>query len=120
MLIAIVGPGGKILGWTSKVPEVQGMILRHAEAERLLGGGLSCTYVQIDDRDDATRAGAPPEWNGPWRCIAICSDGADLGAKRSDRRRGAASGAAVNPARRLDGQQELPHGRRHGRNEELR
>lgn len=80
MLIPIVGSGRKILGWTDKVPEFQGANLRHADAERLLSGPVSCAYVEIDNWADARRAGAPPEWNGPWRCLAICSDHAGLGA----------------------------------------
>jgi hypothetical protein len=79
MQIPIIGGGGKILGWTDQVPELQGTNLRHAEAERLLGGAVSCTYVQIDNRADALRAGAPPGWNGPWRCLAICGDHAGVG-----------------------------------------
>lgn len=80
MQIPIVSDAGKILGWTDQVPELQGTNLRHAEAERLLGGPVSCTYVQIDNEADAQRAGAPKEWNGPWRCLAICSDHAGVGA----------------------------------------
>jgi hypothetical protein len=76
MHIPIVRDGGKILGWTDQVPELQGATLRHPAAERLLGGGVSCSYVQIDNLADARRAGAPPDWTGPWRCLAICSDGA--------------------------------------------
>ncbi len=82
MKIPIVRNGGQILGWTDQVPELQGANLRHADAERLLGGPVSCTYVQIDNRADARRAGAPPDWTGPWRCLAICSDHAGPGAKR--------------------------------------
>jgi hypothetical protein len=74
MQIPIVCDARKIVGWTSQVPEATGSALRHAEAERLLGGPISCVYVEIDNPHDALRAGAPPEWSGPWRCLAICRD----------------------------------------------
>jgi hypothetical protein len=80
MQIPIVRDGGRIIGWTDQGPEFEGTKLRHREAERLLGGAVACTYVQIDNRADAQRAGAPPEWSGPWRCLAICSDHARAGA----------------------------------------
>ena len=75
MLIPIVGDAKRIVGWTDKVPRYHGTILRHPEAEALLGRAITCTYVEIDRGPDALRAGAPPDWNGPWRCLALC--GAD-------------------------------------------
>jgi hypothetical protein len=73
MQIPIVS-ASEIIGWTEEIPEFFGSALRHAEAERLVGGEVRCVYVEIEDRAAARRAGAPPEWDGAWRCLALCSD----------------------------------------------
>ena len=104
MLIPIVGNGGGILGWTDKAPEYHGITLRHAEAEALLGRTISCGYIEIERPADAERAGAPPGWNGPWRCLALC--GADaIGVGRAPKeiaKRIAGRVGSRGTARRLD------------------
>ena len=80
--IPIVNRNRRIVGWTHDTPETIGASLRHAEAERLVGGAVTATYVQISDRVAAGRAGAPLGWNGPWRCLAIIAvDDADGGVR---------------------------------------
>jgi hypothetical protein len=71
--VPIVNDRSEIVGWTEKAPVVHGTMLCHEDAERLVGP-LAVLYVQIDNHGAAVRAGAPPDWNGPWRCLALCSD----------------------------------------------
>ena len=70
--VPIVNERCEIVGWTEKSPVVNGAELRHADAERLVGP-IAALYVQIENRADAVLAGAPPRWNGPWHCLALCS-----------------------------------------------
>lgn len=74
MEFPILDRKGRLIGWTHQSPKL-GNALRHAYAELLAGGSVVCVYVQIDDPADAKRAGAPPGWNEPWRCLALCSAG---------------------------------------------
>jgi len=74
MSIPIVGADRKIVGWTDRIPEIIGASLRHAEAEKLVGGRIVAIYIEIDNPLDAAKAGAPKEWRGTWRCLAICSE----------------------------------------------
>jgi hypothetical protein len=104
MLIPIVGDGGRIVGWTSEVPEYQGVSLRHEEAEALLSRPIACTYVEIEAPADAQRAGAPLGWNGPWRCLALCNADA-VGAGRGASEFGtkvAGEAGSRGTARRID------------------
>ena len=81
--VPIVDRSCRIVGWTSASPETVGAILRHAEAEKLLGGPVTGIYVQIADPAAAERAGAPAGWDAPWRCIAIVALG-DAGRHRKE------------------------------------
>jgi len=72
--IPIIDARRRIVGWTNIAPEYRGALLHHAEAERLVGGPVLCAYVQIEESHDANRAGAPPAWNGAWRCLGLCSE----------------------------------------------
>lgn len=71
--IPIVNDRREIAGWTDVQPKVFGSTLRHTEAERLVGGSIICVYVEIEDSATALQAGAPPGWQGQWRCLALCS-----------------------------------------------
>ncbi len=73
MSIPIVDAHGRIVGWTDVTPEFRGASLHQPEAERLLGAAYLAAYVRIEDAEDAERAGAPPGWQGGWRCLALCS-----------------------------------------------
>src|SRR5690349_161658 len=73
--IPIVDECLRIVGWTYHVPMVSGYTLRHSEAEALLGGPVDCAFIEIDQRTDAVRAGAPFNWCGPWRCLALVPRG---------------------------------------------
>lgn len=73
MEFPILDREGRLIGWTHQGPELGNALVRHAYAELLTGGSIVCVYVQIDDPADAKRAGAPPGWNEPWRCLALCS-----------------------------------------------
>lgn len=64
----------RIIGWTTRAPESTGMTIRHAEAEKVVGGAVTCAYVEIADHEAAARAGAPADWRGPWRCLAIVAE----------------------------------------------
>lgn len=64
----------RLVGWTRQGPEFRGPRLHHPIAERLVGGPVLCTYVEIEDPADATRAGAPRDWKDPWRCLALCAE----------------------------------------------
>lgn len=63
----------EVIGWTCTSPEFLNGELRHFEAEAILGGHVLAVYVRLDNVDDARRAGAPPDWNNPWRCLGLCS-----------------------------------------------
>ena len=69
--VPIVDENRRIVGWTSEGPEAGASGTRHAAAEKLIGGPVTCAYVQISDRRAAACAGAPADWNEPWRCLAI-------------------------------------------------
>jgi len=70
--IPIVNDALEIVGWTGLPPAVEGGRLRHAEAERLLGGTIFCTQVALTGADQIRRAGGPAGWVGPWCCLALC------------------------------------------------
>jgi hypothetical protein len=70
----IIDGVGRIVGWTRDIPAVSSGRIVHAQAEAALRGPVTCTYVQITDRAAATRAGAPPGWPEPWRCLAFVPD----------------------------------------------
>ena len=55
--VPIVDRNHRIVGWTSEPSPTT----------------TSCTYIEINDMELAERAGAPPGWNAPWRCVAIMS-----------------------------------------------
>jgi hypothetical protein len=75
--IPIVDGLRRIVGWTDQGPQVIGLSLRHLEAESLLGGPVSCAYIELEG-ENALAAGAPPTWRGPWRCVAIIDQRAEL------------------------------------------
>jgi hypothetical protein len=64
-----------VVGWTAAAPEMSRGMLRHAEAERIFGGPITCVYVELETLEDAIAAGAPAHWRGPWRCLAIAPEG---------------------------------------------
>jgi len=70
--VPIVGAGHDIVAWTATAPVIGNGRLRHAEAERVLGGPIFCTQIALTRADDIARAGGPPNWRGPWRCLALC------------------------------------------------
>lgn len=72
--IPIFDQNGGLVGWTSQRPEYSGSRLYHSDAERLVGGSVVTKYVQISDPTYAKRAGAPPGWKDPWRCLALCAE----------------------------------------------
>jgi hypothetical protein len=74
MSIPIVNADRKIVGWTEVIPEVFGAVLRHSDAERLVGGKIAAIYVEVLNTEDAEKAGAPANWKGVWRCLALCSE----------------------------------------------
>lgn len=71
--VPIVNDRREIVGWTDTPPLLRGGTICHDEAEALVGT-LIAQYVQINDHEAAIRAGAPQDWRGPWRCLALCSD----------------------------------------------
>lgn len=73
MELPIFDRQSRLVGWTRRNPEVGSVRLRHAYAELLVGCTVGGVYVEIEDPADAKRAGAPPGWKGPWRCLALCS-----------------------------------------------
>jgi hypothetical protein len=74
MSIPIVGEDRTIVGWTDTIPHIIGASLRHAEAEKLLGGRIVAIYIEVENPLDAAKAGAPKDWRGVWRCLALCSE----------------------------------------------
>jgi hypothetical protein len=74
MAIPIVDAQRRIIGWSGITPELRGATLFQPEAERILGTPIVAMYVRIEDPEDARRAGAPPGWQGGWRCLALCSE----------------------------------------------
>ena len=71
--IPIVDNGLHIVGWTFEAPTIRLDAVFHEQAESRLGERVQTRQVQIVVSDDMERAGAPPDWTGPWRCFAICS-----------------------------------------------
>ncbi|MCW5773683.1 MAG: hypothetical protein KIT16_18720 [Rhodospirillaceae bacterium] len=61
-----------VIGWTETAPVIEGGILRHRDAERLLGGPIFCTQIALARPGDIVRAGGPSAWRGAWRCLALC------------------------------------------------
>jgi hypothetical protein len=72
-LIPIVDANRQIVGWTAAAPNVMGIELRHAEAERLVGGRIVSRRVELVRRQDIVRAGGPKRWSAPWVCLALMS-----------------------------------------------
>jgi hypothetical protein len=70
--IPIVDAAHALVGWTDTAPIVENGRLRHAKAERLLGGAIFCTQIALIRREEIVRAGGPADWVGPWRCLALC------------------------------------------------
>ena len=70
--IPIVGGAHEVVGWTDQAPVIENGRLRHAEAERVLGGPIFCTQVALTSPAEIMRAGGPANWTGPWRCLALC------------------------------------------------
>jgi hypothetical protein len=70
-MIPIIDKKRRIIGWSKESPYYVAGVLHHPEAEDLLGGAVIATFVQIDG-EEAAKAGAPPNWPGPWRCIGLC------------------------------------------------
>jgi hypothetical protein len=70
----IMDRGGRVVGWTREIPAVNSGRMAHPAAEALLHGPITCAYVQLTDPALATRAGAPPDWREPWRCLAFVPD----------------------------------------------
>jgi hypothetical protein len=70
----IIDAAGRIVGWTRELPAVSCGRVAHPAAEALLRGPVTCAYVQLTNRAIATRAGAPPDWSEPWRCMAFVPD----------------------------------------------
>ena len=77
--VPIVDHSRRIVGWTAENPKNRGAVIHHAQAEKLLGRPITCAYVQLKDQPSAERAGAPPGWKEPWRCLAIIAVGATDG-----------------------------------------
>lgn len=69
----IVNAYGEIVGYTNESPKLVGTLVRHSYAERLLGDAVKAAYVEITDQAELARVGAPTDWNGEWRCLALCS-----------------------------------------------
>jgi len=69
--IPIVDERLRVVGWCEEMPRITGRTLRHKSAEAILGRRVTGLFVEIDDENLARNAGAPPDWRGLWRCIAI-------------------------------------------------
>jgi hypothetical protein len=74
MSIPIVGADRTIVGWTDTIPQIVGVSLHHADAEKLVGGRIVAIYIEVENPRDAVKAGAPKDWRGTWRCLALCSE----------------------------------------------
>lgn len=74
MSIPIVNAARTVVGWTDVDPVVVRNRLRHAKAERLLGGPIHCVEIVLSDRSEMAQAGAPPGWSSTWRCLALSGD----------------------------------------------
>jgi hypothetical protein len=72
--IPIIDANRRLVGWTGAAPRVENGVIRHATAERLVGGPIEGCYVKLLGADDGARAGAPSDWSGAWRCIALISE----------------------------------------------
>jgi hypothetical protein len=72
-LIPIVGARLQIVGWTAAVPNIIGIELRHADAERLVGSRIVSRRVELVRRHDIVQAGGPKRWKAPWVCLALMS-----------------------------------------------
>lgn len=90
MNIAIIDRFGQLVGWTDTAPTVVNGRLTHPIANELLGPEITSFNIEINNPEDAARAGAPPGWKGGWGCLAICPLGY-----------GSLSGFANRPARVL-------------------
>lgn len=73
MNLPIVNACGAIVGYTNESPKLVGTSVRHSYAERLLSDAVKAAYVEITDEAELARVGAPPNWSGEWRCLALCS-----------------------------------------------
>ena len=71
-LTPVVDVDLQIVGWTSAVPNVVGVDLRHPEAERIVGGRIISRRVELVSREDIAKAGGPKGWRGSWACLALC------------------------------------------------
>ena len=74
MEIPIIDARRRIVAWTDVGPEVYGTTLRHGYAEALVGSKIFVAFVSLTNPIEAQRAGAPPDWREPWRCLAICAE----------------------------------------------
>jgi hypothetical protein len=63
--VPILDRNHQIVGWTRETPKTFGASIRHAEAERLTGGPVTATYVQIKDKSAAVRAALHPTGRTP-------------------------------------------------------
>ena len=83
-MIPIIDGNARIVGWTTTAPDQRAGRVIHREAQEMIGTALGAAFVDLDAKD-AERAGAPPGWTGPWRCLAICPErmaqalGAEIG-----------------------------------------
>lgn len=71
--IPIVDRGLHVIGWTDTVPQILATTISHREAEKIVGGPVTCAYVEVAG-DNAIAAGAPHDWRGPWRCLALVDE----------------------------------------------
>jgi len=71
--IPIVNEHLKIVAWSDEAPKIIGCTLRHRRAETLLHQRVSTRIIEIEGAYSEL-AGAPPNWRGPWRCLAITPD----------------------------------------------
>ena len=69
----IVDARQRIVGWTRTAPQYVGGFLRHRDAEAKLGSVVVAAFVEIEALQDAVKAGAPADWQGPWRCLGLCA-----------------------------------------------
>src|SRR5690606_4151036 len=71
-LIPIVDRRRRVVGWTERPPALSAGVMIHPEAEKLLGAPIAAIFVELHSRTQAKRAGAPPNWRQPWKCLALC------------------------------------------------